>query len=664
MSIKRSLFPFLLILRVYIAGLVVFTLFRLLLLVFNGFPEGGEEPLMWLVPMALWNGFRFDTVISGYLLAVPCVLIFSSWLSGRIPFLLMRFVRIYLSVVYILAFTLCAIDIPYFNHYFTRLDVAVLQWAGTPRLMAAMVFAEVLHWVFIGVLVAAGYLWIRLMSAIVPTGYPAESTRPTGRAMFLWQLLAVLMFFGLNFLAIRGRIEKKAPIKVGTAWFSSQPFYNQLGLNPVFSFMQSVIDQNKLRGQAVFYMDNQLAINKVRNYMDIADTCYLSPLARKTDGSIPVAPPNVVLVIMESMSMAKTGIMEGGMRLTPNLDSLARISASFSRIYTSGIHTFNGLYSTLYGFPAIGRQHPLNETPLKSYTGLPVTLAGLGYQTVCFIPHDAQFDNMSGFFIHNGFRRIYSLPDYPEHWILSTLGIPDHLLFDFTIETLDKLSIGNRPFFATILTGSDHPPFIIPGDISFKPRSAVLSRQIAEYADWSIGRFMQAAASRNWFEHTLFVFIADHGTSVFKSYEMPLSFHHTPLLFHMPYSRLPGGDYPQLGMQIDVFPTVMGVLGLPYVNNTPGVDLLNFSRPFVFFSADDRRGCLSDSLFLIIRDNGVRALYHYRRAETANILSAYPGEAAEMENYINAFFQASHSVIQSGLSGKPEEKRNFDVKPQ
>jgi len=664
MSLQRSFFPFLLILKIYLAGLLVFTLFRLVLLALNFSSAEGEEPLQWLVAMALWNGFRFDTVISGYLLAIPTLLILTAWLVGRIPSGLLQFVKIYLSVVYILAFTLCAIDIPYFNHYFTRLDVAVMQWAGTPRLMAAMVFSDVFHWVLIVFLLAGGYLWVKFLARVFTPGNKAGIIRPASRDVFFHQIFVVLFFLGMNFLAIRGRIEKKSPIKLGMAWFSAQPFYNQLGLNPVFSFMQSVLDQNKLKRQAILLMDEQQAISNVREYLNIQDSCFISPIARKVKGNRLNEPPNVVLVMMESMAMAKTGILETGMHLTPHLDSLARLSMSFNRVYTSAIHTFNGLYSTLYGFPAIGRQHPLNELPLKSYTGLPVTLAGLGYNTVCFIPHDAQFDNMSGFFIHNGFRKIYAQTDFPKQWILSTLGIPDHLLFDFSLEKLDKLSDGNKPFFAIILTGSDHPPFIIPDGISFRPRSTKLSRQIAEYADWSIGRFMQAAASRVWYQNTLFVFIADHGTSVFKSYDMPLSFHHTPLLFHLPDGRLPVGNYSQPGMQIDVFPTVMGILGLSYVNNTPGVDLQQFTRPYVFFSADDRLGCLSDSLFLIIRDNGVRALYQYSRHKQENIIGFYPAEAADMEAFMNSFLQVSYYIVRSGLSGKTPEKCTFDSKPE
>ncbi|NIW79842.1 MAG: sulfatase-like hydrolase/transferase, partial [Calditrichae bacterium] len=86
---------------------------------------------------------------------------------------------------------------------------------------------------------------------------------------------------------------------------------------------------------------------------------YQSPIARKIE---PVESPryeNVILVLMENMSAGKMGIFGNPAHLTPHLDSLAtHQSYFFNNFYSSGIHTFTGIYSTLFGFPPLLSKHP------------------------------------------------------------------------------------------------------------------------------------------------------------------------------------------------------------------------------------------------------------------------------------------------------------------
>ncbi|NIS37814.1 sulfatase-like hydrolase/transferase, partial [Candidatus Saccharibacteria bacterium] len=53
---------------------------------------------------------------------------------------------------------------------------------------------------------------------------------------------------------------------------------------------------------------------------------------------------------------------------------------------------------------------------------------------------------------------------------------------------------------------------MIPNDIPFRPDSEEIKKQIVEYADWSIGRFMELARKQPWYDNTIFVFLADHGS--------------------------------------------------------------------------------------------------------------------------------------------------------
>ena len=126
---------------------------------------------------------------------------------------------------------------------------------------------------------------------------------------------------------------------------------------------------------------------------------------------------------------------------------------------------------------------------------------------------------------------------------------------------MTERSASVQPFFATLLSISNHPPYIIPP--YFKPHSKETEEQIVEYADWSLRKFMDEASRQPWYENTIFVFLADHGKLVGSpKSDMPLTYHHIPLIIYEP------GQSPRklevLGGQIDVGPTILGMLGISY----------------------------------------------------------------------------------------------------
>jgi Sulfatase len=99
-----------------------------------------------------------------------------------------------------------------------------------------------------------------------------------------------------------------------------------------------------------------------------------SPLARKVDFDTPPLKHNVVLILMESMSAHyiarfKNMPLEDGkqMVLTPYLDSLTNESIFFDNFFSSGVHTSNGIYSSLNGYPIIPGAHPLMRNPIEKY---------------------------------------------------------------------------------------------------------------------------------------------------------------------------------------------------------------------------------------------------------------------------------------------------------
>ena len=228
-------------------------------------------------------------------------------------------------------------------------------------------------------------------------------------------------------------------------------------------------------------------------------------------------------------------------------------------------------------------RNAMKGSVVKRVDGLPTILRDNGYETLFFMTHEAQYDNMNAFFRTNGFAEVYAQEDYPRSARVNHFGVPDDFLFTYALPVLRRKAAAGKPFFATLLTISNHPPYVVPADLKSPHKEKDL--QIVEYADRSIARFMAAAKKEPWYANTIFVFLGDHGKMWGESrLEVPESMNHIPLLFYgvgiKPERRTdPCG-------QIDVAPTLLSMLRLPYVKNNFGIDLTRRRRNAIFYSAD------------------------------------------------------------------------------
>lgn len=111
-----------------------------------------------------------------------------------------------------------------------------------------------------------------------------------------------ILFLGLIFLGIRGRIEAKSPIRVGTAYFSNNAFLNQVGLNPNFTLIKSYLESRKVENRSISLIEDKLAVNNVQKCLNISDPDF--PILRRiVRDSSQAAYHNVVLVIKFKQAM-------------------------------------------------------------------------------------------------------------------------------------------------------------------------------------------------------------------------------------------------------------------------------------------------------------------------------------------------------------------------
>ncbi len=639
------------VLGIYLTGLVFFTIFRLILFVqeFHQLHFLPTDQGAWLVTKAFLMGLRFDTVVSGYILTLPFLLLTADAIMGWNSRWLYKMVVGLTTAGYSFSFFACAVDLPYFHHFYTRLTMSVMISAnsGNSSLPSTMVLQE---WRYLWAIIP--FLLISLLFFFRNKRLMQSVLYRTDGFSFASSFKSFLLFAALLTFGIWNRFSLQTHIDAGTAYFSDYGFTNMLGLSPAYTFGLSYVNSFNDAKQEVHFMGDGEAIRNVQQYLEIpAAQEFNSPIARQVAFADSLASqPNVVLVIMESMSAFKMGRYGNKENLTPFLDDLATKGYVFDSVFTTGIHTFAGIYSTLFSQPVVKRQHPMRK--ISSQSGFANTLKEKGYSTIYFTTHDAEFDNVGPFLKANGFDRIVSNKEYPKEKILSALGVPDDYLYEHAIGDINKINQEGKPFFATIMTGSDHGPFLIPN--YFQPRHKEATLGIVEYVDWSVQKFLDMAGKQAWFDNTLFIFVADHGAALDKRYDMCLSYVHTPLIMYAPKLLGEPQQFDQLGSQMDIFPTVMGLLKYPYVNNTYGINLFSEKRQFVPAFADDKFTVLNAEYMFVSRENGIKSLYHYRSGDLNNHISAYPDVARQMETYGQSIFQSAQWLKKNGKTGMQE----------
>ncbi len=622
---------------IYVTVLLIFTIFRGILFCTELARVTTDISTNDIIKSFLM-GIRFDLVISGYVLIFPFLI--SSILSFfKKPFPIVNEILFYfIFVLFSITFCVCAIDIPYFNQFFSRFTITGFEWLDNPAFVFKMIVEEPRYWFMAVPCLLFIFLFYKILRKIL-ANCTESSTLPIAAKIGIYVLC-----FGLIFLGIRGRIEKKSPIRVGTAYFSNNPFLNQLGLNPNFTLIRSFLDSKEERNKTVQLLPDSIAIKNIQQYLNIGHPDKNLPLLRqKNENEIEPNDYNVVLVLMESMSIAKMERGGNTENLTPFLDSLSTKGYYFKNAYSAGIHTFNGIFSSLFSLPALFRQHPMKESSILKYHGIYSTLKEKGYSTAYFTTHDGQFDNVEGFLHANDCETIISQANYPASEIKTTLGVPDKYLFQYAIPILNKLSKKNKPFVATLLTASDHGPYYIPD--YFKPRSKEIKKQITEFADYSLRSFIQMASKEKWFKNTIFVFVADHGAPMDNTYDISLDYNHVPLLFYAPKIIKEPKTFDCMAGQIDIFPTIMGLLNQPYGNNTLGIDLLQESRPYIFFNADDKYGVINQDWLLIAKNDGSKKLYKYQNKDTHDYAKEQEEVVEKMNKYAESNLQTSQYII-------------------
>ena len=180
---------------------------------------------------------------------------------------------------------------------------------------------------------------------------------------------------------------------------------------------------------------------------------------------------------------------------------------------------------------------------------------------------------MNAFFSGNGYR-VVDQSSVPESEISfkNAWGMADEDLFKQTLKLADADYAKQQPFLLQLMTTSNHRPYTYPdGRIDIK--SGKGRDGAVKYTDYAIGQFLEAARQKPWFDNTIFVFVADHTAGSAGKEDLPITNYQIPLFIYAP-KLIDARESAQLASQIDLAPTLLGLLNLSYESTFFGRNLL------------------------------------------------------------------------------------------
>lgn len=324
---------------------------------------------------------------------------------------------------------------------------------------------------------------------------------------------------------------------------------------------------------------------------------------------------NIVLITIESMSASYMERFGNRENITPALDSLYRLGLAFDRVYATGNRTVRGLEAVTLSLPPCPGQSIIKRPNNGGMHSTGALLREKGYNVTYFYGGNSYFDNMETFFSGNGYDIVDQKCYTPEEITFANIwGVCDEDAYRKVVRTLNEETRSGKPFFAHVMTVSNHRPFTYPAGKIRIPNDSKTRAGGVLYSDYALGRFFAEASKEPWFDNTIFLITADHCASSAGRTEIPLQKYHIPALIFAPGLVEPA-TVEHTVSQIDLMPTVLSLLGMSYDSHFYGRSIFDPSyvnRAFIATYQD--LGYLEGDIFTIL--SPVRRYEQYRVVPT------------------------------------------------
>lgn len=591
------------IVKLFFIYLLIFTAFRIATVIcFKPKNIGWSE----LLP-SFWLGLKYDLRWISFIIFPIAILSVFPVLS---PFYNETSKKVwtgYLGIVTLLVLFFYGADFGQFAYINARLNADALIFAEDPRESLKMVWQSYpVVWILIGLFGAVlMMIWMFRKTHVTVAGKNINVHKFGYRRR--WHAAAILLlgWFMYGFLTAR-------PLNFFRAFNLNDEFKSNLALNPLQNFFTTLRfrDPDMTVDAKEYYprMAEFLGFHNSGNLIDYKRT--ILPGSKALESR-----PNVVLVICESFSMYKSSMSGNPLNSTPYFNQLTKEGVFFERCFSPTFGTARGVFGIISGIPDVQQSKfsTRNEASVNQRT---IINDFEGYDKYYFIGGRSEFNNFKGLVQNINGVNIYEEGKYAAE-NLNVWGISDKNLF---MEANKVMAKQTKPFFTIIQTADNHRPFNIPLEDNDFAQKNIPEEELRKngfeslkeynafaYTDYCYKKFIEAAKKEAYFDNTIFVFVGDHGVegnaeAIYPNAwtEQRLSDEHIPMLFYAP-SLLTPKLHSEVVSQIDVLPTIAGLIDQPYTNTTLGRDILNPAKTenaaFIIYHAPGWIGVVDDNFF-------------------------------------------------------------------
>ncbi len=530
--------------------------------------------------LIFWHGMKMNFSAVGYFLLIPTLLLsLTSFFSGKF---LSRVLNIYTGLLLFVVTLIVVGDLELYRNWGFRMDATPLLYlahpkeamASTPFLLFALL---VLTWMLF--LVGGVYVYFKMVSK-----YFKDIPKGNWKIALTFLLLTVSLL-----LPIRGSFGH-SNMNVGFVYFhKTNVFANHAAINVLWNV-----------GDALTSLDASFPDDFYDTEKTKKSFALLSEDNGKTVQILDALRPNVIILIIESFTSKIIAPLGGREGVTPNFNKLVGEGILFSNIYASGYRTDHGIVSVLSGYPALPSQSII-KYPKKSQS-LPYiskVFKKAGYHTEFIMGGDIDYANFRSYLTNAAFDKIVSEEDFLDVEFVTDWGVHDHEVLEKIIEEIEVIE---KPFFLSTITLSSHEPFNVPMETVIRGKDEE-SRFLnaAYYADMSIGAFIETAKTKDWWENTLVVMVADHGSRHPNNDPS-----HVPEKFEIPMLMIGGAlkikdiVFNKYGNQRDIVATVLNQIGLSSKSFEFSKNLLSdSSKSFATYSFNNGYGFLTDGTKIV-----------------------------------------------------------------
>jgi phosphoglycerol transferase MdoB-like AlkP superfamily enzyme len=422
-----------------------------------------------------------------------------------------------------------------------------------------------------------------------------RTSRIPAYAPVLHQRLSALVVMGLiaatSFYTLKSSIGE----------VSENRYLNQIAHNGIFEIFSAFRNNDLSYEQFYTTADQNALLKDLRADLGIIqDTPDATGITRTITADAPETPYNVVMITVESLSAKYMKMFGNTQNITPNLDALVNKSLFFTNLYATGTRTVYGLSSLTLSIPPIPGNSIVRRPENEGLFSLGAVLNRKGYDSKFIYGGYGYFDNMNAFFAGNGYQ-ILDRNSFTKEEInfANVWGICDGDVFTRTLKESDASHAKGKPFFQMVMTTSNHRPYTYPeGKIDLPSKSGRAGG--VKYTDYAIAEFLKQAESHPWFDNTLFVVVADHTAGSAGKSDLNPPGYHIPMFIYAPKLLKPG-RVNKLISQIDVAPTLLGLMNMSYASRFYGKNVLKESPERAFISNYQSLGYLTDGKLAVLK---------------------------------------------------------------